>query len=456
MKISRIHLLIALLAVCAFVCSCSESGDDIMQNGKDAVKVTMSLSSRAAAGVPYNPETNSELINDYCVVFADKGGNVVEVFSKDCSPVEVDEFTLELAPGTYHVYAFANIPESYVTSLGLAKGSRIAGFPTSLVSTYYPVPGAFNTSALVPADEFVGNIPMTSFEAKEITISERATQSFGIEVRRLFAKLQFDYTNATSDDLALRAQSVSNLTINGAGNKGAVRVMNYDDSQILLSTDARVATLTHSYSSPMLLTANGGIGTKTFYVLESIADRLTNSFMLDFDVVKEGEDPSDAVDYMRYALTDPSTLTMIRRNDWIRIPVVFSDWQMRLEAHTYPPIGGYPEAEIDELESNEFVVKFDGSGDFAIRPFIRKRLDGSAWFGLDERTKVAGAPVITIEDRSLMFLKTPEFKSTGEILGTMRTSKGNSATINISVDVVVSEAPYVTKTLQRKIFVTQK
>lgn len=445
--------------MCALFSACTESETD-SQNSNDAVKVTMSLSTRAVVGEPKDPVNNKELINDYYILFVDKSGKIIETFEKDCAPTELDEFSLELAPGSYKVYAFANIPASYVSGLGLTKGATVR----ALDKTYYAIPSAFNTNTLVPVESYAGNIPMTSVEAAEITVSEKATQSFGIEVRRIFAKIQFDYTNTTDEDLTLRGQSISNLTLNATESQGSVRLMNYNDNSILLAPNARYATLSHTYATPMQLAKKTGTGSQSFYVLESLADKVTNSFLLDFDVVRKGETPSEAVDYMRYALTDRSTLTVIRRNDWIHIPIVFSEWQMRLEARNYPPIGGYPEAEIDEANGNEFLVTFQGGGEFSIRPYIRKYYDGSDWFGIDQTTKISGTPTITVEDASLLFSTTPTLTHSGEIIGKMRIFAGLKACITISVDVIENAAEVqadptkeiITKTLTRKIYVVQK
>lgn len=445
--------------MCTIFSACSETDSDL-QNTGDAVKVTMSLSTRAVVGEPKDPVAAKELINDYYILFVDRNGKIIETFEKDCSPTELDEFSLELAPGTYSVYAFANIPASYVNGLGLIKGATVK----SLDKTYYAIPSAFNINTLVPVESYAGNIPMTSVEAAEITVSEKATQSFGIEVRRIFAKIQFDYTNTTDNDLTLRGQSISNLTLNVTESQGSVRLMNYNDNSIILAPNSRSATLSHSFETPMQLAKKGGTGSQSFYVLESIADQVTNSFLLDFDVVRKGETPTDVLDYMRYAMTDRTTLTVIRRNDWIHIPVVFSEWQMRLEAHNYPPIGGYPEAEIDEANGNEFVVTFQGGGEFSIRPYIRKYYDGSDWFGIDQSTKINGTPIITIEDASNLFATAPTITPSGEIIGKMRIFAGRKACITITINVIENAAevladptkPLVTKPLTRKIYVVQK
>ncbi len=129
---------------------------------------------------------------------------------------------------------------------------------------------------------------------------------------------------------------------------------------------------------------------------------------------------------------------------------------MRPEARTYPPISSYPEAEVDEAGSNEFVVRFDDGGDFSIRPFIRKFNDGDNWFGIDNTAKVQGTPTISVDDPEGLFITEPALNSTGEIRGRMAVASGKQATITITAKVITSTTPLLTKTLTRKIYVIQK
>lgn len=440
------------------VTACSHDEDMDMR----PVPVVMSLSTRAAVGQPADAVRDQELIASYRIYFVDKNGVVCEVVNNVCAPTELDEFSMEMAPGTYYVYAFANFPDAFFGTLGWTKGSTIAGFPNALAGRYYGIDEAFNTPTLLPVEDF-GHIPMTSVEAQQVTVSERATQTFGIEVRRMLAKLEFVFTNTTDQDITVRGQSVGDITLNGSAGQGAIRLMNYDDASVQLSSAARTATLTHHYAAPLQLDAHGGTATRSFYVMESRADVLTNSFLLGFDVTQRDATPSAELDYMRWALTDPATLTVIRRNDWVRIPITFGEWQMHLEAYSYPPIGGYPEAEIDEEEGNEFVVHFLTPGEFSIRPTLRRYYDGSDWFGIDEHTYVSGTPTITVSDPNLIFLNEPSLSGSGEILGCLRSAGvGGRALVTISVDVITNpdavargEAA-VTRTLTRKIYITQK
>lgn len=444
-------------------------GSDEAENGGNGgapveVRFTMSTRASSGTGTPANPveALQVERFNHYWVVFTDGTGKIVAIVNNTCNLTEMDEFTVKLSPGTYKVYGFANISDSYLEGLGITMGSTMPDLSATL---FTPDDRFFGNSVttLLPVETFQsdyesGNnlgIPMTSVDGKTVQITNAVTVASSVEVVRMFAKVEFVFSNNTSSDLTLRSQSVSNLSVNNAGVNGGFIPLYNDDMRTFTFLDEKpFKTLSHSYGTGLELAKDGDPVSRSFYVLESQADKLTNSFMLGFNVVKKGENPSEVIDYMRYGLTDETTLTAIRRNDWIRIPISFSDWQMRIEARTYPPIGGYPEAEIDENESNEFVVKFEGGGDFSIRPFIRKFGDDSGWFGIDNTAKISGTPAITISDPDNLFETAPALKSTGEILGKMKVLSGKTATITITVNVLTS--PGVAKELERKIFVTQK
>lgn len=461
---NRIYLLV-LAAI--FMAACSD--DNGMGPGSKGVQVHFAMQTRATSGtgVAEDPveELQVERFNQYWVVFTDgtSANTVVAIVKNKCSLTERDEFMVTLSPGSYKVYGFANIADSYLESLGIQEGKPMPDLSGTLFTPDNRYFGKTVTT-LLPAEKFQADyekkenqgIPMTSVNGIRVNITNAVTVTTSIEVVRMFAKLEFVFANSTSNDLTLRSQAVSHLSTNLADGTGFIPLYNDDQRQFDFLDDKPYSTLTHNYGTGLQLPQGASGISKSFYVLESRADNITNSFMLDFDVITQGETPAEPSDYMRYALTDPNTLTAIRRNDWIRIPVTFVDWQMRLEAFTYPPIGGYPEAEISETESNEFVVAFDGGGDFSIRPFIRNTGDSSDWFGVDNTEKVVGTPTISVEDTDGIFISQPAMNELGEIRGRMNVVSGKKACITISVRVITSTTPYMTKVLTRKIFVTQK
>lgn len=484
-------LLLALLIPClALIVGCSESVDDeYAKNFGDYVSVTVDLgaaspgqSSRAANTGQYVADVEPwELMRQYRVVFAGTDGTIYAVVDKEIQgdPVESDAVSVELRTGDYMVYAFANIPTADLSEF--VKGATI---PSDLATRHYFVSKYFSTTdtekRLLPVETFADDfahgrnvgIPMTSVCGQAVHVTERVNQRFGIEVRRLFAKLQFDFSYrlpAGSPDLRLKSQSVSNLTVNEV--KGvkvpAIRMMNYEglipdeDRTVapLLASGFKFDKLSHSYGAGLALTPLGATSgvqqSQSFYVLESLGDEATNSFELEFDVEKAvGMTPE--ADKVRYGITNPDNLTCIHRNDWIRIPVTIGEWTMDLDVYCYPPIGGYPEAHIDKPSETEFHVTFDSPGAIALYPSFHRYFDDASKFTLADLGRIVS---VTIDgpkgDDIFVGGKAPRYKS-GEITATLATAEG-TAYIDVTTVFRPDPAqPAITKSIKRRIYLTRK
>lgn len=450
----------------ALFSACSNDIEKEDEQGGTPVEVHFSFGTRATSGtgVAQDPDAQLEVerFNHYWVVFTDGSGKIVAIVKNDCQLTERDEFTVLLSPGAYKAYGFANIADSFLEGVGIAEGNSMPNLSGILFTPDNRFFGNTVTT-LLPVETFQadykngGNtgIPMTSKNGIDVNITNAITVDKSIEVVRMFAKLEFVFSNETPNQITLLSQSVSNLSVNKSDSKGYLPLMNDDERTFDFLDQKPCKTLSHSYGTGLSLTSGQSGVSRAFYVLESKADEITNSFLLEFDIESES---TDANDYKRFGLTDPNTLTAIRRNDWIRIPIVFADWQLRLEAFCYAPIGGYPETKIEELESNEFTVTFLGGGDFTIRPFIRKYSEQNGWFGIDNKTMIQGTPQITVEDPQGLFAQQPTLTSTGEIIGKMNPdASGKTATVTIKVTVKLATTPQLlTKVLTRKIFVVQK
>jgi hypothetical protein len=66
---------------------------------------------------------------------------------------------------------------------------------------------------------------------------------------------------------------------------------------------------------------------------------------------------------------------VIRRNDWIHIPIHITDWQLRIEPLAFVPIAGYP---ATTLSSDGLNATFSTGGMIALQPFVKK-YDDSTW-----------------------------------------------------------------------------
>lgn len=448
--------ILPLVLLANVIFSCTGDYDDI-ENSEDytgtPVSVAVNIATKANTGVYAAPVDPEDLIAKYRIAFAQTNGRIVAIVDNTCAPTEKDPFEVRLSPGTYNVYAFANMDGNYLDELGIIEGNNI---PSNIKTLRYHVPGHFSDGKLLAKEDLGGYIPMTGICPQRIQITERVNQTFNVEVRRLFAKIQFDYTNKTKTKWELRSQSIHDLTVNATDGNGSILLMNYEEGrdQLSLLTPAPKATLSHTYTTPLTLNAEGGEASQTFYVLESEANSLTNCFMMEFNVALPKSEDSD--ENIRYSLTDPSVLTLIHRNDWIRIPVTLADWLLHLEVLFYPPIGGYPGAEIKEDGTNEFTVSFASGGDFIINPTVYRYDLPEDKFSFTDTRRVLGTPTITTTGDISIFEygKQPRFTDSGEILGTLSNSFKGTACVTVSMDIITNPGvtPAVIKKLTRKIY----
>ena len=93
-------------------------------------------------------------------------------------------------------------------------------------------------------------------------------------------------------------------------------------------------------------------GTFFFYVNETDATFTTteNQLSLRFKVQRQRADNQWYDEEIRYGVTThygngntgQDGFNVIRRNDWIHIPIHLTDWQFRIEPLAFVPIAGYP------------------------------------------------------------------------------------------------------------------
>lgn len=140
-----------------------------------------------------------------------------------------------------------------------------------------------------------------------------------------------------------------------------------------------VGPVAYTPASAVTLAANGGTGTLFFYVNETDASFTTtqNQLSLRFKIRRGG-----TIEELRYGVTthyaDGSDghngFNVIRRNDWIHIPVVLTDWQFRVEPLAFVPIAGYP---AKTVSSDGLTATFSTGGMIALQPFVKKYNDGT-------------------------------------------------------------------------------
>lgn len=461
MKITKLTYLLPLLFIALLAACCNE--DSTLTNGANGAEesgtgnVTFNISSSRGALLP--AENDDELIKSYMIVVV-KDGKIEKVLTSPASlhAAEMHSVKASLTSGTYTVYAFANIPFSAAGDFLYGKFTEGATMPD--VSSMF-----YNVSTFV--NGYTGAIPMSS-KGEGLTLEvlpHKGSATYGIEVVRMLAKLEFVFSNSSSKPVEVSEIKMGQMT------NGAIRLAWYDDKDALSFASDAKADYTYTITTPLALaagaTAEGPNNIVRFNVLEAMPDDVTKQFHLTFKVKYNGQTEE------RYALLDKSQVIIpdgtpgtnldgdkdrspfIRRNDWIHIPIDLGDYEVKLTARSYPPIGGYPEAEI-ETGNDGFVVKFKHQGDFVIVPSLRM-FGSQDWIELDNTNVVENYTFSVDTDPEHGFAnifatnKTPKKKGR-EIVGAIKSGASGTALVTLTVNTKTTGG--VARQIVRKMYIT--
>ena len=294
-----------------------------------------------------------------------------------------------LTAGSYQIFALAN----FANYSDYDEGDT---FDPNATITFYNGYSATGTTKFGDANP----IPMTGKLASPVVVSAGEIKNAGtITVWRVIGKMQFYFTNEATEQIQIMGVEVdpinTNAIVQGVDypGQGLVYLFSKDDltstdnlavSGVSLPDDVNTAPVSYEISAetPLLTladyTGSGDkpTGTLFFYVNETNGTFTTtqNEISLRFKI-RRGDATEDE---LRYGLTtrygDGSTgqdgFNVIRRNDWIHIPIVLTDWQYRVEPLAFVPIAGYP---AETVSSDGLTATYKTGGMIALQPFIRKK-----------------------------------------------------------------------------------
>ena len=319
-----------------------------------------------------------------------------------------------LEEGSYYIFATANFNSSDNTDDayddGIAVGSTIdedAIMKFANSSNYYIVGNDTQYSGMK-------NIPMTGKLTdenglKKIEVYKGSTANAGtLMLWRVMAKMQFEFTNESEQDIQILGIEVDPINKVSTDNPG-IFLFSKDD---LTSTanlapganppsgkegltlpdgvrdDMGPVVFPPALDQPLTLAAKNGSVTSQeklyFYVNESDGTFTTtnNQYSIRFKIKRGG-----TIEEIRYGVTTHHDLSesgtyggtkggfnVIRRNDWIHIPVVLTDWQLRIEPLAFVPIAGYPATTVS---SDGLTTSFSTGGMVALQPFVKKYNDAT-------------------------------------------------------------------------------
>lgn len=368
------------------------SSDDVDQIPEGMGQVQVRLSARyhgvtRATGDWLDPTDPKELIHDYWVAFVNTSNIVEELVSGNCGTAgkEEDTFRFLLPPGNYKVFAFANLPtNANFESLGIVKGSAMPDLSTKTLPT---------------TNGWTNNIPMSShIGGQNITVREAENQSFEVELVRTMAKLEFTFINDSQQQMDLLGYEIHPLK------RTNVSLLEPDDPDDFLTAEEDTASYYVDLSTaPLVLYPKGSTGddkptshTVYSYVNETNASATAtlNQYSLRMKMRRHRDVGEEVIDY-RYGFTlnsdgigkdlsgtDINGFDYIHRNDWIKLPVMFTDWTFRIEALPFPPIAGF-QARV--LSADALSITFNSGGYIFLRPMFRNNHDEEGvWRGFDD------------------------------------------------------------------------
>lgn len=362
--------MLALFSMLAMTgCSFEDDNADCQGNGEgEKMQVELRLTASAnsltrsystsdgvtrASWVDTNAALEGEMMHN-CFVVIVQDGKIQSIVQRDFTEeVDQTEIKAKVNLGSTTFYSFANIQPS---EIGLASiNSFPADLPTGFDDKYYQVNG--NTTTLD-----VKGIPMSNKQTVNITDKK---QSVDLEVIRMMAKVELNFTNDTGYDLSIKSVKLTDITDNAPNN---VSLLPMKDASGNVVPNINASATYKDYEVMIggmsgTKVANGSKLQTTFYVNESVA-RNPKYFVLSINTDK-------GTVTQRIAMTEWSK---IARNDYLVIPVKLVDYRIELEPQVFTGIGVIPELKYD---GDRITATFKSYGEFHLKLHVYKRSDNT-------------------------------------------------------------------------------
>lgn len=366
-----------ILLLLLIMAACSSDTDATLSEEGTPVRVTLRLSvagnDATRADAVLNPDTNAsadEMMKNWKVIVADANDKVVKTFAEEgLENLETDEVTqpVTLIKGsTYHFYSFANLSW---TELGFTDAPVAETDVSTLNTRTFSINGNdFNIAS---------GIPMSNRQT--YTVKGEVDESFDLIVVRMLAKMEFQFTNATTSALTVTGITLSDITSNVADNicllpayQTGENLNGPDDmaaGDLIPNLPTSVTKADFTKTVNLQVEANAQKVT-TFYLNESqvAKDTYPGYFVITLSVSK---DEGTSVE-QRYALL---SWKEIARNDYRTIPIRLDDYSLEIIPYDFPAIGVYP-ASVRE-EDGKFTCTFHAGGDFYIVPRVKQLSTGT-------------------------------------------------------------------------------
>ncbi len=428
---------ILFLLIGAMIGSCTH--DDESQGQSSYVNpdhITLNITRGLSATDIGTGAIAEEMIYNWTIVIVNAANQVEATLTRgnfsgmSSTPVEAEEVRLsnysspvKLTNGAKKIYTFVNM-----------------AVPTAFTQSTITEAAANALTTTVGGNGFVVSasnpIPMTSIVTA--TLDDRQIQKIEIPVKRLMAKVRFDFSNLTTSAITVTGIKMKYITQNAANNVYLFQQLS--GTLPVLPSAATQADYT-AYSGSLSVAANNAATvSQRFYLNES--PKPTNVEYIGFTLTTQKA--GSATTETRYALTDVNAL---KRNDYLIIPIGFTSYVFQPRIDFYPPIGGYAQADITSDASEVFYCTFKSAGQFVLRP----QLYNSATMAQVASSAVS-VTVTPVEGSNLLNGTVSLSPTDGWWTGMLT---GNEGRLLLTLTYQVTESG-VTFTLERKIYLIVK
>lgn len=357
----------------------------IATQSKDTQSKDAQSKANALPTLGWNYEQGDELIEDWVVIMVNDADHTIEqVFTPTTSPnnVEADDVAtnLQTTASNKTFYSFANIS---LKQLQQATGHTFAkdGTMPDIASATWHIDGnGFDPKAKDATGRAQG-IPMTGICHMSLTNKDNETTKT-LYVVRMLAKLQFNITNKTGNDITLNTISIDCLSANPASS-GVQNVMLFPSAT---PTDANTQVVqqprlngtqpqqVYTLALNQTVANDASIG-KTLYVNECTTPANPfGQFMLTVRLTMA----DGTTTQQRYSVVsnDNGNWHFIARNDWRIIPITLQNIKLDLIPLDFPAIGVLP-CSVKEADGT-FTCTFNAGGEFRLTPKVTRFDNGAA------------------------------------------------------------------------------
>ena len=381
----KIYYYICIWAVC-LLAACS-AGDDATSfpgqaDAENQVGVTLQLSALSSqtsqssrsslTRAAWETDTEAmpgEMMKSWFVVVV-QNGTIEKIITSDLkslgvTELEKDQVFVKLNTGATTFYSFANIkPEEIGLDASTSVGQPL---PADFDEKTYQMDGNCQLFHQLMTPDFQNGYPMSNKQTVDVVDNQ---QVINLEVIRMMAKVQLSITNATDHAINLKTITLSDVTLNGKQN---IKLLpNVDSANELKGVNLvdgvakGTITLTADENNGMTIGPRNS-QTACFYMNESLVDKGTDGGNRYFILSLTTEDAgTGAITNHRYAML---SWNEIRRNDYLKIPIKLTDYQIRWKVEAFSPIGVLPKVKDD---GENLSLDFSYYGEFHIKPEVIK------------------------------------------------------------------------------------